>query len=302
MKKILGLVLIIAGSILMSVMPIKSQSFPSLAHVEIRGNGPTKLLLIPCGGCDWHSWETFMERNCDRYTMYAVTLPGLGGSKPIEISETAKGTPLLDAYANIVASYIVSKGLKDVVIVGHSVGAAVGLKVVLDNPGVARKIFLVDWGAIHPESLSLSLEEKIQRAENSRLEILKTSDEEFHTRWSGMIPRFIANPGRVPAYQQMFRTVSRIASAQLAYEMMLYDLRRRLPEIKIPICAVFGIGSGTDSATKRKKALAVIKDAHNPQIAFLEDTGHWIMEERPNEFDRAVSEFVSGQKIKEFSK
>ena len=302
MKRIVLLVLISNVSILLFPMSIESQSLPSLAHVEIRGTGPTNLLLIPCGGCDWHSWEMFMDRNRDRYTMYAVTLPGLGGSKPIEISETATGTPLLDAYANIVARYLLGERLKDLVIVGHSVGAAVGLKVVLDHTSVAKKLFLVDWGAIHPESLNLSPEEKIQRAENSRLEILKTSDDEFQTRWSGMIPKFIANPRRVPTYQQMFRTVSRRASAQIAYEMVVYDLRPRLSEIKIPMAAVFGIPTGADSKARRDQALSVIKNAPNPQIAFFEDSGHWIMEDRPDEFDRAVHEFVSGQMIKDFSK
>ena len=66
---------------------------PELAHVEVRGTGDTALVLIPGLVCGWEVWESFMDRNGDRYTMYAVTLPGMNGSEPLPLPESVEGTP-----------------------------------------------------------------------------------------------------------------------------------------------------------------------------------------------------------------
>ena len=64
-----------------------------LAHVETRGEGDTHLLLVPGLLCDWTVWESFMERNAERYTMHAVTLPGFGGTEPPPEPEATRARP-----------------------------------------------------------------------------------------------------------------------------------------------------------------------------------------------------------------
>lgn len=48
--------------------------------VEKRGRGPVPLILIADLRTDWTVFQSFMERNAERYTLYAVTLPGYGGT------------------------------------------------------------------------------------------------------------------------------------------------------------------------------------------------------------------------------
>ncbi|MCI0490812.1 MAG: alpha/beta hydrolase [Blastocatellia bacterium] len=280
---------------------IAVQNNPATPGVETRGSGPQQLVLIGCGGCDWRSWETFMERNKNLYTMHAVTLPGLGGILPYIIPEDAKGTPLLDRYAADVASYIRRRGLKNVAIIGHSVGATVTLKVALDHPGVVSKVFLVDWGAVHPVSLGLSEEEKIRRAEKRRADVRAMSDEAFHAQWPPMVSSEFKDPERAPVYLDMFNKIDRMNSAQLSYEMMIHDMRGRLAELKIPLGAVFAMFAGSDPEARRKEARTVTEGARDFQLVFFDETGHWVMEDRPSEFDRVVAEFLSGGRMTGFS-
>src|SRR5215510_12834629 len=51
------------------------------------GRGTQTLLLIPCMSCRWNEWEEFMERNQAKYTMYAVTIPGYGGTPVPDLSK-----------------------------------------------------------------------------------------------------------------------------------------------------------------------------------------------------------------------
>lgn len=59
----------------------------TLGHVEVLGSGSVPLILIPGGPHTWHVWRGFAQRNVDRYTMYAVTLPGYGGTPVPEFTE-----------------------------------------------------------------------------------------------------------------------------------------------------------------------------------------------------------------------
>ena len=70
-----------------------------LGHVEQRGAGPTPVVLISGLACDWTVWEDFMDRNTERFTMYAVTLPGMAGTDAPPKPEAEGGTPWLDATA-----------------------------------------------------------------------------------------------------------------------------------------------------------------------------------------------------------
>src|SRR5688500_10745852 len=65
-----------------ATQPVDSVPFKALAHIEKRGSGAISMILIPGLSCDWPFSESFMQRNEDRYAMFAVTLPGFGGSEP----------------------------------------------------------------------------------------------------------------------------------------------------------------------------------------------------------------------------
>jgi pimeloyl-ACP methyl ester carboxylesterase len=243
-----------------------------------------------------------MQRNRQRYTMHAVTLPGLGGTARWPVAADAQGTPLMEHCAAEIARYIREKRLRNVVIVGHSFGAAVALKTVLDHPASAAKLFLVDWGAVHPATLTITLEERLQQATARRNATLQQTDEAFRQQMIEMPATAIANVARVPAYAAMFSKIDRLTSAQISYELRRYDWRARLGELTIPVAAVFGLPDGDEAEAAKQEADVVLPGVRKRQLHFLPKTGHWVMEERPQEFDRALRDFLSQQSQKTRSK
>ena len=108
--------------------PATSVPFKPITLVTTKGTGPINLVLIPGLACDASVWDEFMTRNADKYTMYAVTLPGFGGSDPpAKAPQGIYGTWLENA-VTAVHRVIQEKKIANPVIMGHSMGGHLALR------------------------------------------------------------------------------------------------------------------------------------------------------------------------------
>jgi pimeloyl-[acyl-carrier protein] methyl ester esterase len=100
-------------------------------HVEIVGKGQPLVLLH---GWGMHSgvWQHLVRGLSERYMLYLVDLPGMGGSRPIEPYH-------LHALADTVAEVI--PGVSDVL--GWSFGGLVAQRIALNQPDRVRRLILV---------------------------------------------------------------------------------------------------------------------------------------------------------------
>jgi len=100
--------------------PGGSTPLGNLGVVEKRGRGPIPMILIADIRTDWSLYRNFMDRNVERYTMYAVTLPGYGGTPAPPRPETLdlKSTPWWDGAEKGVVSLIEKNRFNKPVVVG----------------------------------------------------------------------------------------------------------------------------------------------------------------------------------------
>src|SRR5437763_1352144 len=82
---------------------------------------------------------------------YTLDLPGFGSSQA-----SAKPMTIGD-YADVVKEFIVKLGLKNVIIVGHSFGGRIGIKLSSLNPELVRKLVLVDSAGFAMDASKKSL-------------------------------------------------------------------------------------------------------------------------------------------------
>lgn len=102
------------------------------------GTGGPALILIPGIGFDGPVFADFMERNADAYTMYAITLPGFGGTSapamPPAGTSYGERTWIGSAVQGIVA-LIEQERLDHPVLVGHFVlGTQVAISLAATHP------------------------------------------------------------------------------------------------------------------------------------------------------------------------
>ncbi len=104
-------------------------------HVQVAGPAaasagnanPPVLLLLHGTGAATHSWRDLLPAFAAEWTVVAPDLPGHGFS-------SALTTPSLPAVAASVAALTAALGVEPALVVGHSAGAAVALRLSLDRP------------------------------------------------------------------------------------------------------------------------------------------------------------------------
>lgn len=97
-------------------------------HVQRMGSGPVALLLHGTGGAT-HSWRDLMPLLAARFTVIAPDLPGHGFT---EMPATRKGLSLSGMAAGV-RDLLTALEARPQLVVGHSAGAALGLRMCLDG-------------------------------------------------------------------------------------------------------------------------------------------------------------------------
>jgi magnesium chelatase accessory protein len=96
-------------------------------HVQVTGHGPVLLLLHGTGAAT-HSWRDLVPLLSDRFTVVAPDLPGHGFTELRSRHDLS-----LPRIAGALVALLTTLEVSPTVVVGHSAGAAIALRMVLDR-------------------------------------------------------------------------------------------------------------------------------------------------------------------------
>lgn len=235
------------------VHPAGTETAPlgQLGHVEKRGNGPVDVILIPGVGFGWSVWDSFMTRNTDRYTMYAITPAGMDGTKPPPIPQEIENfaahkwnNGLLEGLVKLINA----KKLDRPLVVGHHVvGDHQALRIGLEHPDLVRGIVVVSGLPAHlanpgsdpaKDILQTTEQMQIDAVINRWIPIHRTLTRESWLAGTYKPPVLCNDKDRGNAlYEQ---GISSPFSTQIRYflECVTTNPALRLPEIKVPLLVV----------------------------------------------------------------
>ena len=106
-------------------------------HFERVGNGPP-LVMVHGLGANLHTWKPLLTALSGSHELILVDLPGHGQSAALT------GRQTIDAYADVLASFIDTQGLATADLVGSSVGGRLVLE--LARRGIGRHCVALDPG------------------------------------------------------------------------------------------------------------------------------------------------------------
>jgi pimeloyl-ACP methyl ester carboxylesterase len=289
--------------------PAPSIPLTPLARVEVRGSGPIPMILIPGAACDWSVFDTFMTRNASKYTMYAVTLPGFGGSTA---PPTTLGTPptsdswLTNAELAIL-KLVEEQKLDHPVIAGHSMGGHIAYRLAARHGDVFRAAVIIDgltWVPLQDLSKgNLTVDDRRTMVDNKLKGTFlhQRTDAKWQQEAAESAPQLAKDAARGEQIAKMMGAVPSAVIGRYFLEYVAGDLTGEVSQIEIPTLSIIAI-SDMENALRPKAAqksmrMAQIADAKAVTAVIFEDTRHMVMDERPEELDAVISAFLTGKPV-----
>lgn len=110
-----------------------AQSF----SVQRTGNGKQAVILIPGFACSGEVWHKTVNTLRGDYTCYVLTMPGFAGVAP-------EANPSFDNWAKQIVDFIRSENIEKPILIGHSMGGGLALKIASTHTNLAKSIVVID--------------------------------------------------------------------------------------------------------------------------------------------------------------
>jgi len=258
-------------------------------HVQVMGAGPVVVLLHGTGAAT-HSWRDLAPLLAERFTVVAPDLPGHGFTTGRPVGGLA-----MPAIAHAVGELLGTLAPSPDLIVGHSAGAAIGVRMVLGGRVRPNGVVGLNPALMPFPGLAAKLFPTLAR-------ILFVNPFAPHVvaglvRGPGDAGRYVeqATGSRIDRagigdYRRLFSTSDHVAGALTMMAAWDLDaLARDLPHLGVASLLVHGAADAAIPLSSVKAAAALIPDS---RVEVLPGLGHLAHEERPAEVAALIRRFA----------
>lgn len=258
-------------------------------HVQVMGQGPALLLLHGTGAAT-HSWRDVAPLLANDFTVIAPDLPGHGftSGRPV-------GGLAMPAMAGAVGDLLDAMGERPDIVVGHSAGAAIAVRMALDSRAAPQAIVGLNPALLPFPGLAAKLFPTLAKL----LFVNPFAPHIFAqiARGSGEVGRFLArstgstiDAAGVEYYARLFRDPGHIGGAiAMMAEWDLDSFAARLPELGVPLLLIHG---DRDAAIPAKAAIDAAARVPGAAVEIVSGVGHLAHEERPADIAARILAFA----------
>ncbi len=283
----------------------------TLGCVTKVGTGSQDMILIAGAGFDGDIYNQYMEKHKERYSMYAVTLPGSGGTAappmPSEGTSYSEQTWIRGAQKGI-ENLIVEKKLKRPIVVGHWMNATeVALRLALDHPDKISAAVIISGVA-----KDLMVEKQLKRSVTPEERALRI-DKGMAPHWFKTVTRdtwddnnyyphdYARHPVRALQLWRQAAAPSLPVWVRYLCEAWAYDITTEFSKLKVPTLVLmpgfdkeFYFVEGQDyMRTKCQESWNGIESLSDKiTIQTIEDARVFIMDDQPEKLDQVIEQFL----------
>lgn len=212
-------------------LAIQAQNTNQAIHVKVTGQG-NPVMLIPGFTVPGEGWDALVNQLENDYECHIVTLAGFGGKEAIEF-------PWLPKVNEALENYIEQNKLKDLTVIGHSLGGTIATWLASRENSTIKQIILVDalpaTGALmipnyNPENL-------VYDNPYSQRQLMM-SESEFEQMATGMSQGMSLNPDAQKRIKDWMIMADRKTYVYGYTDYLKLDLREDLKNISVPVTII----------------------------------------------------------------
>ena len=258
--------------------------------VKIIGKGKP-VVLIPGYSCSGDVWKETADHLKNKYQLHILTLAGYAGTKPID-------SPILQTVHNEIIAYVKTNKLNKPIVIGHSLGAFMGLWLSSSEPDLFGKLICVDGvpfisALTNPDITADSLKDDPRHNLEAVINNFKAIPNEGYVDYMTKAMLYqVQDSTRARQIAEWSYASDRRTLGATIIEMSLTDLRKDIARIKSPVLVLTSLFNTKENSTK----------IYNQQYAALPnktikvaDSKHFIMYDQPEWFYTEIDTFLNSK-------
>jgi pimeloyl-ACP methyl ester carboxylesterase len=268
-------------------------SFAAASHpafdVKVTGSG-APVILIPGLASPGEVWDGTVQRFCATRQCHVLTLAGFAGTPAID-------APLLPAAEQQLSGYIADNKMAQPVLIGHSMGAYLALKLAADHPAQVGRVVVVDalpaLGAT--QMPNVTAEQLEAMAAQMRDRVLNADDASFTAQQRHAAGTMVTSEDDAKRVAAWSLKSDRKTVATSMYQMLSQDLRPELARIQAPTL-VLGTWAAYKAFLPRSAVEATFQSQYRllrgVRIELADSARHFVMYDDPEWMYARIDQFL----------
>lgn len=248
--------------------------------VEVVGKGEP-ILLFPGFTCTGAVWNDLVKELSQKNECHIFTLAGFGDVEPI-------AKPWLPKIKKGVEAYISKSKLKNVTLIGHSLGGVLALWMAAEDNANIKKVIVVDalasTGALMMPNFK---SENIVYENPYNKQLLEMDAVKFREMAKQMAASMTMNKEKHKQLENWIANTDRETYVYGYTDLLKLDLREDISKINVPVTILAATQPYGKEAAK-KNYTEQYKNLKDYKLLFAEESGHFIMYDKPTWFIEQV--------------
>lgn len=266
-------------------------------QVKVSGEGQP-VILIPGATCSGAEWDETVAHWDGKYQTHVITIAGFGGAPAM-----AEG-PFLAKVKTEIEQYIIDNKLKNVILVGHSIGGFLSLWIASEMKSNLSKVVVVDAMPFFAAAQNPNAADTFSEVQaKSMLESYnKMDDKQLHDNQVRMAQFMCLDSSRWDKIAAWGGQSDKKTMAYAMTEMLTKDLRKQIATINVPVLVLAAFSAMPQYPQfTREAVVAQFKDQYKActkctiEVA-KGSTRHFIMYDNPLWFYKEMDTFLQKNK------
>lgn len=258
--------------------------------------GPAVILIPGLQGGPW-VWQQTIDHLSKHHVVYAVTLAGFDG-KPTQ----ADGGSLFDRADASLLRLIEQEKIDKPVLVGHSLGGTLALRLAGEHPALVAGVVAVDGLPIFPGMERASAEQRQAMATRMQQQMAAATPEQFKAQSLAYMQKIgLVDQQLAAKYAPMNARSDIKASAQYMAEDLAFDGRPGLKHADVPILEIspyYAPDFNTppmvmSEAQKAEYYRSLLANAPDAKVVSISPSRHYVMLDQPQKFQQVLDGFLA---------